>query len=262
MMHKKLEAFAFIPTVFFFLSCGSKIPTPDVSPSQPPPPPIDHTQAPPTDPLSLPKDNDTHISTNEAISLESKIWTEFPLPEVSPLPNPVLNDEKTCLSYILEANDDLISRYEKKLESQDFIKLKDPFLNGYEKISDKTPLIVLTEQGEGEYVLKTCISRDPQNRYAQLPDKSIPYPLEYNALASEYAQVILPDGDSKDTIYIFFNKPETFVRSYTQQLIDAGFTQNDTSLSFTKIHHDNTVSSVILELKDKTELRIKMRHHP
>ena len=168
--------------------------------------------------------HDSDPEKQEKLHADAGHATEFPLPILNNTPVPYVNSETN------DSNTGVIYTFVNvKFETQYKQQLKDA---GFEEKTDTTfvkitpenkPLIVTWAQGEGEFVLEMLTSRDPRNRYQAIPHPEIPYPLDNDALAAEYAEYQPPNQNTDETVYIYYNKPKSFLDNYEKILREAGF---------------------------------------
>ena len=123
-------------------------------------------------------------------------------------------------------------------------------------------LIVDISGGEGEVVVGMYTGRDIVGRYTNIPDKRIPYPLDENCLAAEYAQYEAPNEASNETVYVYYNRTLSFVAEYEARLQAAGFEKSDEegSPNYNKLTDDDMSLSVGIDIMADNggELRIRM----
>lgn len=149
----------------------------------------------------------------------------MPFPVLNGLAVPYLsadwvNEEKSGISYTY-ADAEFRESYEKQLKSAGFEKKTDDIF--VKQGGEKSSLLVEMTEGEGELVIGAYTTRDPIGRYERLPDKGIPYPLDNDAFAAEFAEITLPNDADSATTYAYNNVSKTFIESYEKRLKEAGF---------------------------------------
>lgn len=120
-------------------------------------------------------------------------------------------------------NFDFRSAYEKDLLAAGFKKSDNAFVKGEE--TDQAAVVAFRENKNGEtpFALVMANSRDPENYYAKLPDKRIPYPLDNSGMAAKIDEINEPDEASNETVFIYKAKSKEFVQAYQKRLEDVGF---------------------------------------
>ncbi|GEM_PF-5330413 len=201
------------------------------------------------------------IDRDEAPKAYSKIQGKgFPIPS-DPEPIAYASEEASDSNDVVHytyVNDFPTDKYKQQLKRAGFENVHGDI---YYKKGANAPLLVGITEGEGEVVIIMSQTRDPDNRYENIPDRRIPYPLEKGAFAAEFATFTPPNEASNFSVYSYYPLSKNFVADYKKRLEKAGFVNTRTPESPLYVKQEADVElNVYIDIfeNEASEVRVQM----